>query len=130
MISNYIKMVTKYIKVHKFIPYFIFFIIIVKISFAIAYFGHIILSNTDTFLDDLIAEETLLYWKERSEFIFVIGMSSLLIYHFLPGSDNMIVGDETKALFLYLGILLLFTAKWTLFLDEESAFVRFINKFK
>jgi hypothetical protein len=123
-------MATQYIKMHKVIPYFIFFIIVVKISFAIAYFGHIILSHTDTFLDDLIGEETLLYWKERSEFIFVICMSSLLIYHFLPGSDNMVVGNETKALFLYLGILLLFTAKWTLFLDEESHFVKFINKFK
>lgn len=123
-------MATKYIKVHKFIPYFIFFIIAVKISFAIAYVGHIVLSHTETFLDDFIGEETLLYWKERSEFIFVICMSSLLIYHFLPGSDDMVVGNETKALFLYLGILLLFTAKWTLFLDEESAFVKFINKFK
>jgi hypothetical protein len=123
-------MTTKYIRVHKFIPYFILFIIVVKISFAIAYFGHIILSHTETILDDLIEEETLLYWKERSEFIFVICMSSLLIYHFLPGSDNMVVGNETKALFLYLGILLLFTAKWTLFFDEESAFVKFINKFK
>jgi hypothetical protein len=98
--------------------------------FSVAYFGHIILAHTDTFLDNLIEEQTLLYWKERTEFIFVMCMAMLLIYHFLPGSDDMVVGNETKALFLYLGILLLFTAKWTLFLDEESTFVKFINKFK
>jgi hypothetical protein len=123
-------MALEYIKIHKFIPYFILFIILVKFSFSIAYVGHIVLAHTDTFLDDLIGDESLVYWKERTEFIFVICMSSLLIYHFLPGSDNIVVGKETKTLFLFLGVLLLFSAKWTLFLDEESRFVKFINKFK
>ncbi len=122
-------MSSKYIKIHKFIQFFILFIIVVKITFAAAYVGRVILAHTDTFLDDAIGE-TLLYWKEVTEFIFVICMSSLLIYHFFPGSDQIVVGKETKTLFLFLGILLLFSAKWTLFLEEESHFVKFINKFK
>jgi len=122
-------MTTEYIKINKFIPYFIFFVIIVKIAFSVAYVGHIILAYTDTFFSKVV-DESLVYWKERTEFVFVICMSVLLIYHFLPGSDNMVVGKETKTLFLFLGILLLFTAKWTLFLDEESHFIKFINKFK
>jgi hypothetical protein len=119
----------KYIKIHKFIQYFILFIIVVKIVFAAAYVGRIILAHTDRLVSKVV-EETLLYWKEVTEFIFVICMSSLLIYHFFPGSDHIVVGKETKILFLFLGILLLFGAKWTLFLDEESAFVKFINEFK
>jgi hypothetical protein len=122
-------MALEYIKIHKFIHYFILFIIVVKMVFAAAYVGRIILAHTDTLVSKVL-EETLVYWKEVTEFIFVICMSSLLIYHFLPGSDNMVVGKETKMLFLFLGILLLFSAKWTLFLDEESHFVKFINKFK
>ena len=54
----------------------------------------------------------LVYWKERTEFIFVICMSLLLIYYFRPGHMKPI-DRETSLLFFLFGWILIITAKWS-----------------
>jgi hypothetical protein len=56
----------------------------------------------------------LVYWKERTEFIFVICMSLLLIYYFRPGHMKPI-DSETSLLFFLFGWILIITAKWSNF---------------
>jgi hypothetical protein len=111
------------------LDYFIFFIITIKVVFSFTYFGHIILAHTNTEFTEMF-DKTLLYWKEVTEFIFSICMSILLIYHFHPKFSRYPIRKETKALFLLFGIILLFSAKWTIFFDEDSDFIKILNKVK
>lgn len=103
------------------IDLFIFFIIFIKLVFilaAICYFAlaHFhILSITDK--NRLLFEDKFAYWKERTEFIFTICMSVLLIFYFRPGHRHS-VNNETAILFFLFGIILIFTAKWDLFIKE------------
>lgn len=126
-----------------FLNYFILFIIFVKIIYSIAYFGHIFFmwsdENTHIFdgiihinnIDDKYGiDNWLLYLKKRTEFIFIICMSMLLIYHFHPKFSNIPISQNTKMLFLFFGIILLFSADWTVFFDKDSLFVKIIDKIK
>ena len=115
------------------VKWFVMFIIIVKIVYSITYYGHIIVSNTS----DVLAEkydEIILYWKHVTEFIFILSMSVLLIYYFFPKQlfiqAPIVVDKETRLLFVLYGVILIFTADWTIFFDEDSHFVKFMNKIK
>lgn len=118
------------------VKWFVLFIIAVKLAYALAYYGNLILTNvSDDFAKDFKKyEHPLSYWKSVTEFIFVLCMSILLIYHFYPNKGTIqrpiLVDKETRLLFLLLGFILIFTAKWTLFFDEKTFFIKFINKFK
>jgi len=102
---------------------FILFIIFIKIVFLLSAVGHVILTHLmkkDDKNDNVKRKKTkkeegydskLLYWKERSEFIFVISMSLLLIYYFRPGHVKPI-DSETALLFFLFGWVLIITAKW------------------
>jgi len=102
---------------------FILFIIFIKIVFLLSAVGHVILTHLmkkDDKNDNVKRKKTkkeegydskLLYWKERSEFIFVISMSLLLIYYFRPGHVKPI-DSETTLLFFLFGWVLIITAKW------------------
>lgn len=116
-----------------FVKWFVLFIIGVKCVYSIAYYSHLIISHTNSTL----AKEydgRILYWKHVTEFIFIFCMSILLIYHFYPENGiiqrPIMVDKETRLLFLLYGIILIFTAEWTVFFEEDSYFVRIINKFK
>ena len=61
----------------------------------------------------------LVYWKERTEFIFVICMSLLLIYYFRPGHMKPI-DSETSLLFFLFGWILIITAKWSDFFTSAK----------
>ena len=116
-----------------FVKWFVLFIILVKIVYSIAYYGHHLISNTSTELTEKY-DKTILYWKHVTEFIFIVCMSVLLIYHFYPEKGFLqkpiVVDKETRFLFLLYGTILIFTADWTVFFDEESHFVRVMNKIK
>ena len=56
-------------------------------------------------------DSKLVYWKERSEFVFVICMALLLIYYFRPGHMKPIE-RETSLMFFLFGWILIITAKW------------------
>lgn len=118
------------------VKWFVLFIIAVKLAYTLAYYGNLILTNiSDDFAKHFKKyEHHLSYWKQVSEFIFVFCMSILLIYHFYPTNDTIqkpiMVDKETRLLFLLFGFILIFTAKWTLFFDEKTLFIKFIHKFR
>ena len=120
-------------KGEQFVRWFVVFIIMVKVVYSLAYYGHIVISNTsDTFIEEY--DELILYWKHVSEFIFILSMSVLLIYYFFPQhvfiQKPIVVDKETRLLFILYGVILIFTADWTIFFDKESNFVRLMNKIK
>ena len=61
----------------------------------------------------------LVYWKERTEFIFNICMSILLIYYFKPGKPKLIT-KETSLLFYLFGWIIIITAKWGTFITDAK----------
>lgn len=120
-------------KKEQFVRWFVVFIIMVKVVYSIAYYGNLVISNTDdTFSHEY--DELILYWKHVSEFIFIFSMSLLLIYYFFPRrvfiQKPILVDKETRLLFVLYGVILIFTADWTIFFDKESNFVRLMNKIK
>ena len=96
------------------LDYFVFFIIFIKIVFVISAVGHLILTHLSI---GQKLDSKLLYWKERTEFIFIISMSILLIYTFRINHVKPI-NKETSILFYLFGWILLFTAKWSIFIKE------------
>lgn len=109
-------------KFEKPVDMFVLFIILIKIVFILTAIGHVILSHMSKKNGkngkngkEEKEEKTdvkLVYWKERTEFIFVICMSLLLIYYFRPGHMKPI-DSETSLLFFLFGWILIITAKWS-----------------
>lgn len=118
-------------KTEIFVKWFIFFIILVKTVYSLTYYGNLITSNMNyTFMTPY--QPQLLYWKHVTEFIFIIGMSALLIYYFSfeHVQKPLIVDKETRLLFILYAVILIFTADWTIFFSKDSNFVIFMNKIK
>jgi hypothetical protein len=105
------------IKFETYLDYYIFFIILIKIVFIISAIGHIILTQSTNSKGKQI-DTRLVYWKERTEFIFIISMAILLLYHFNPRFSKNIIDKETSFLFFLFGWILIFTAKWGIFIEE------------
>jgi len=108
-------------KFEKPVDMFVLFIILIKIVFILSSIGHVILSHMSKKNEKNGKEAKkekedakLVYWKERTEFIFVICMSLLLIYYFRPGHMKPI-DSETSLLFFLFGWILIITAKWSNF---------------
>ena len=98
------------------INFFVFFIIFIKIVFILTAIGHIILTHVSKKTDTTNSiDSKLMLWKERTEFIFIICMSILLIYYFRPGHLKPI-NSETALLFFLFGWILIITAKWNDFI--------------
>ena len=57
--------------------------------------------------------EWLLKWKIRTEFLYVVSMSFILIYVFYPWENNkkFLTKEIYKLIFLY-GVVSIFTANW------------------
>ena len=108
--------------------YFVFFIIFIKIVFVLSAIGHIIMSHSVSSTAQNI-DPKLVYWKERTEFIFIVSMSILLVYHFYP-RHNKSVDSETSLLFFLFGIILLFTANWSIFIKEAPWYATISNTLK
>jgi hypothetical protein len=110
------------------LDFYVLFLIIVKTVFVVAALGHVILTHTTSSFDKY--DEKLVYWKERTEFIFVVSMSVLLIYYFHPIIKSGPMSDETKLLFFLFGWVLLVTANWKIFITEAPWFQNIANAFK
>jgi hypothetical protein len=100
---------------------FIYLIFVVKLSF-------ILLTLTEKYYkfsgkEDADIYKNITYWKDRIEFIFIILMSILLMYIFNPrfNRENLINGEIKLLLFLF-GFILVFTAKWNIFIEESKWF--------
>jgi len=98
---------------------YIILIIIIKIGFILMAISHLYLKvkgNGNSNID-----KTVIYWKERFEFIFIVLMAILLIYLFNPRYDNTkLIDTETKILLYLFGFILLITAKWEVFLSHAK----------
>jgi hypothetical protein len=112
-----------HLKFEKTLDYFLFFIILIKVIFVGAAIGHLILSHLDNDKAQKL-DPKLMYWKERTEFVFIISMSILLIYQFHPLLSKKPINDESALLFFLFGWILLFTAKWSLFIKEAPWYER------
>lgn len=108
------------------IDYFLFFIILIKIIFVVSAIGHLFLSHSTNNRANTL-DPKLVYWKERTEFVFIISMSILLIYHFNPRLSKKHIGEETSLLFFLFGWVLIFTAKWSLFITEANWYKKIVR---
>ena len=101
------------------LDFFIVFIIFIKLVFVFSAIGHVVLTHVPASVSKKIgvSDAKLVYWKERTEFIFIISMSILLIYHFRTGHMKPI-SSESALLFFLFGCILIITAMWDLFLKE------------
>jgi len=100
---------------------FLYFIIFIKLVFSLTYFLHIYFSkvNPNSEKGQQI-DPTILFWKERTEFIFIASMSALMIYLFNPWkTEPLVFNNEMKVLFYVLGWVLLVTANWAIFFKES-----------
>jgi hypothetical protein len=110
------------------LDFYVVFLIIIKCIFVAAALGHVVLAHTNTTFDKY--DTKLLYWKDRTEFIFIVSMSILLIYYFHPIIKSGPMSAETKLLFFLFGWILLVTAKWKIFVIEAPWFQKITNAFK
>jgi len=98
--------------------YFVTFLFIVKILFAILAILHIYLKRTGK--DDSKMDEFVTFWKERCEFVFIIGVSLLLMIFFFPGRKiQMEPTFEMRFLFFVYGIIILINVDWKIFIGES-----------
>jgi hypothetical protein len=104
-----------------FLPTIIYFIIFIKIIFLIMVLSHLYLEKFSK-NEDLKVKYSYktLYWKERTEYIFIICMAILLIFIFHPWSNHIhrYMTNEIKLLFYLFGWVLIITAHWSLFIKE------------
>lgn len=106
-------------KLESAIDFFVLFVIFVKLVFVVAAVGH-------AFMHFFVAtsphaakiDPKLLFWKERTEFVFKASMAFLLIHHFRPGHNRMVTGELSLMFFLF-GWILLLTADWHQFFESS-----------
>ena len=92
----------------KLIRAFITFIIVLKIVYI--YFGLKVVYSRNF---NLIGNEFDETWKNRTEFIYQVCMSILLLYLFNPFSKkSFVIEPEERSLLFLFGAILLFTADW------------------
>lgn len=106
-----------YFKFNTWLDFFIVFIILVKIVFIFSALGHKLLSHSTSNKSQTI-DSKLVYWKDRTEFIFTIAMSVLLIYYFNPRLSKKRINEEAELLFFLFGCILIFTANWDVFIHD------------
>ena len=112
-------------KTKNYINIFVWFIICIKIIFilvSISYF--VVHKHIDNKVHDSkmkLLDETLLYWKKRMEFLYIICMSLLIIFIFSPRHKREIyITTEMIFLFYLFGIILIITSDWKLFFTNSK----------
>ena len=114
--------------------YYIIFIFIIKLLFL--YFAiqtkhySLKLKKDPKNKEYLQKEQINSYWKNRTEFIFILLMSFLILQLFNPRSTKPLLLDyETKLLLCIYAIIILITADWQTFIGEspELKYLQSIN---
>ena len=114
-------------KFNKWYDYFIVFILITKLIYAILLVIHIYLKIKGRADDSL--DSKIVFYKDNLEIVFIISMSILLIYLFYPRHINPPEIDTQSRLLLFLyGIIILFTLDWSKFIDESKFLTYIKNK--
>ena len=100
---------------------YIYLVFFIKIVFIILASTHLYLKFKNETKSDL--DKTILFWRERCEFIFSVLMAFLLIYLFNPRNNRIfMINHETKVLLYLFGFILIITANWKPFLKESHIF--------
>jgi hypothetical protein len=119
-------MALNFFKLNSKLDLFVIFIIFIKFVFVISAVGHFLLSHSHNMGLQKTIDPQFVYWKERTEFIFIVSMAVLLLYYFRPGKEHTI-NKETSFLFYLFGWVLLLTSKWNLFFEESKLYKVFAN---
>ena len=85
---------------------YLIFIIIIKVLFllsALGYFYYSYFSKSPNVTKSLQFQ----IWKERTEFVFILSMTILLLYLFYPRKIPVPINRETNILLFIFGIILL-----------------------
>jgi hypothetical protein len=106
-----------HLKLETWLDYFVFCIILVKLVFLFSAISHLIITHFTKHPNDTL-DEKMVYWKERTEFVFIAMMAVLLIYHFNPRMPKKQINEETSLLFFLFGWILIITSKWGIFIKE------------
>ncbi len=104
---------------------YVIIIFIVKILFiCLAIYGLYLKAKKSK---DKKKMQTVQFWKERMEFMFITLMSILMIYLFNPRTSNkaVMIDGETKLLLYLFGFVLLLTENWSNFIHESPFFKKF-----
>ena len=70
-------------------------------------------------------DKQVIYYKERTEVIYIALIAALLIFLFNPISVERAISKETKVVLYLFGFMLLISAKWGIFVQETKTFKRF-----
>lgn len=109
------------------LDFFIFFVFFIKVVFVLSAIGHIVFSHSTSSASQNL-DPKLILLKEQTEFIFIASMSTLLIYHFNP-VKHIPINEETSVLFFIFGLVILLTAKWSLFITNSSFYHNIVSIF-
>jgi len=106
---------------------YITFIIFIKVVFSISTLADLYLTKISK-MPNPILDEKFIFWRERTEFIFISSVSTILILMFNPFYKPPIeLSFEMKTLFFVLGFILISTADWGLFI-KNTPFLALIKK--
>ena len=103
-----------------------YFIDLTKLVFIIAIIAHFTLPFVISYSLQEKLDPYIFYLKEITDFMFIISMAVLLIYHFKPGKSTP-SSPESSFIFFIFGWFLLFSAKWNLFITEAPWYSYIVN---
>jgi hypothetical protein len=113
-------------KFDKWYDYFIVFILLTKLIYAILVIIHVYLKIKGE--DESDYDLKIVFYKDQLEIIFIISMSILLLYLFYPRHVKPPEIDAQSRLLLFVyGIIILFTLDWKKFIDE-SKIINFLRE--
>lgn len=95
---------------------YIYFILAVKVLF-------VLMAIAEKLAKDKNTKATLTYWKEKTEFIFIVSMAVLCIGLFNPFRyGQLVLNHHTRILLFIYGFIVLLNADWS------SYFPRWVNE--
>ena len=108
----------------KSIDYFIYLIFFIKIAFVIiSVFYYLNNKKPNKTTKEKQIGNTLLFWKHRTEHMFIVLLSILLIILFNPYSTTKFeMTPHVKTLIFVYAIIILIQSKWNLYFQESSTF--------
>ena len=101
---------------------FVSLIFVVKLVFILMALTHLHFKRKGQ--ENTPLDKKIVYWKEKTEFVFVFLMAILLIYLFNPRRPSVVITGETKIMLFLFGFVLIITANWNEFFKESSWFQR------
>jgi len=116
------------LKLETSLDFFLLFIILVKIVFFVSAVGHLILSHSVSDRAKNV-DPKLVELKGYTEFIFMIAMAILMLYHFNPYIKRVSVDEESRMLFFLFGWILILTANWSMFFSVSPLYKSLANSF-